>query len=95
MKKKRYEVTWYKPEEAVLNEEIKDKLVSAMVEEAKALAVRLTCKRINEVEMVCELEAGACLNLNKVLRSLQKKVSKKIGYPFQIIWLKRMDALID
>nr|WP_302596588.1 hypothetical protein [uncultured Cellulosilyticum sp.] len=86
MKKKRYEVTWYKPEEAVLNEEIKDKLVSAMVEEAKALAVRLTCKRINEVEMVCELEAGACLNLNKVLRSLQKKVSKKIGYPLEKVF---------
>lgn len=83
MKNKRYEVTWYKKEEAVLNEEIQSKIISCMEAVAKEVDIKLRCKEINNQYMVCEMETEESVNLNKVLRNLQKKVSKKLGNLFE------------
>lgn len=80
MKNKRYEVTWYKQKDTVLNEEIQTKIVTYMEEAAKALETRLVCQEMSGMYMVWEIVADENLNLSKVLRNLQKKVSKKLGF---------------
>ncbi len=80
MKEKHYEVTWYDKKENLLNEETIQQMKSYIQTLSKTIDAEFTLKDVIQGQMIFDVRADENLNLNKALRILEKKMSKKIGH---------------
>lgn len=76
MKERHYEIIWYYKKTDTLDEKIKDQWMSSLQKAGEDLDLKIWIKEESENQICFDVIAPETINLNKALRSMQRKLKK-------------------